>query len=79
MLNLSNKQSYEDFDPLGEIEAALDLLTGESSKITPTDVLRFLKYTECKELRTLVLVVAAKKGMVIAHRGKGCAIYAVPF
>lgn len=78
-MDLKNKKSYSNFDPVSEIGACIDLFVCEHPRFTPTDVLRFLKYTECNEMRTLVVVIAEKKGFVCKDAGKGVTIYGIPF
>lgn len=76
---LKNKCSYEEFDPVGEIRACVRLLGEIEVKFTPTDVLRVLGYTECNELRSLVVYISKKEGFVCKSSGKGIVIFNVPF
>ena len=72
---LSSAKYYSDFDPISEIAAATDLLGESRGKFTPTDVLRMLGYTECKEMRSLVVIVAEMNGYRVGKSGKGFAIF----
>lgn len=76
---IKNKKSYCEFDPVGEIKACIQLLGEIEERFTPTDVLRVLGYTECNELRTLVVCIAKKEGFVCKNAGKGIAIFCIPF
>lgn len=71
---IENNRYYAEFDPLQEISAAIDLLCGCNKSCTPTDVLRLLGYTECNELRTLIVVVAESRGYVVKKSGRGMKI-----
>ena len=68
------KSSYENKSVLGEIDSCIELLCMEQGRCTPTDVLRFLGYTECKELRKLVLDRAIWLEFDVKSSGRGYAI-----
>lgn len=76
---LKNIKSYNNFDPRSEIRACLNLLSEIEDQFTPTDILRILGYTECNEMRSLVVFIAEENGFICKSRGRGITIFCIPF
>lgn len=70
-----NKQSYESKSVLDEVDAAIELLCMEHGRCTPTDVLRLLKFTECSEMRRLIIDRSISMEYVVKSSGRGYVIF----